>query len=524
MNAVALSWPPGEPSGRFIVAALETDDANTAAIIADAGKSLPDYMIPARIVCQPAFPKNASGKVDRKAIARQVEIALADVAGDPPTGATEPAQRLMDAVRLVAPTLSPQRVLESPTLMSAGMDSLSFISLTAEIERQYGCTLSQDDVIDLSLLSFHDMVARLESHGQPAVASGGGIMKLLRPLQRLLGYARGQAAGGEGMSHRTNRAVQFIRRFPAVLADAKQPLVLFIGSSGTFRGLSPADFEAEAARAGHSVVCLNVGLPAISNDGLKRLTYFVRQCCERAGVRLQVAVYELDPTRMSVLPVNREIDLPEAFFSGRSCRSPTASSKPEFEWSTEARGTWLYNEATTQGKRRPNWEKKRDHEVARTYAGNVKFVPAELQIWFEAVATLSAVADRTLCFIHPANRTMMDELGPEYRGDYLDALLRQIAGTPGVELIPWQDFELTDADYLDINHLNPLSGRPALTRAARALDISAVDDAPDVYALTSSSFIVLVPPDTPESSPSVRMISSPGRTNLRSISSREIAL
>jgi hypothetical protein len=58
---------------------------------------------------------------------------------------------------------------------------------------------------------------------------------------------------------------------------------------------------------------------------------------------------------------------------------------------------------------------------------------------------------------------MMDELGAEHRGERFDTLLRQIAATPGVETIPWQHFELTDADFLDLNHLNPMSGRPALS-------------------------------------------------------------
>jgi amino acid adenylation domain-containing protein len=464
VNAIALSWPPGEPSGRFIVAALEATFADTAAVLAEAAKSLPDYMIPARIVCLPAFPRNASGKTDRKAIARQVEILLGDTASDPLPDLTAPAQRLMDAIRAVAPTVSPHRVLESPSLMSAGMDSLSFISLTAEIERQYDRTLSQDQVVDLSLLSFKDMVAWLEGGGKkPAAATGGRLERVLKPLRRMLGLANGGPAANQGLNHRTNRSLQFIRRFPAVLAGAKQPLVLFIGSSGVFRGLSPADFEAEARRAGHSVLCLNVGLPAISNAGMKRLAAYISECCERAGMRLAIAVYEFDPTRMSVLPVNYELDLPEGFFSGAVQPFADGALKPEFEWSAEAQGTWIHDEVTTKGKRRPNWEKDRDYEVARTYAGSIEFVPSKVRIWSDSIAAISAVADRTLCFVHPINRAMMDQLGAEHRGERFDTLLRQIAATPGVETIPWQHFELTDADFLDLNHLNPMSGRPALS-------------------------------------------------------------
>jgi hypothetical protein len=464
VNAVALPWPPGEPSGRFIVAALETDAADAAAVLTEVAKALPEFMIPARIVCLPAFPRNTSGKVDRKAIARQITTRIEEVSTEPVPDLPASAQRLMDAVRRVAPMLSPQRILDAPSLMAAGMDSLSFISLTAEIETQYARVLSQDEVVDLSLLSFHEMVAWLDRGGKKAVpAAGGGLQRLLQPLRRILGLKGGGDAANRGLNHRTNRSLQFIRSFPAVLSGAKRPLVVFIGASGVLRGLSPADFEAEARRAGHSVLCLNVGLPAISNAGMKRLTAYIRDCCERAGVRLAVAVYELDPTRMSVLPVNYELDLPDGFFSGAVEPFADGALKPEFEWSAEAQGIWLYDQATTQAKRRPNWEKNRDFEVARTYAGSIEFVPSKVRVWADAIASVAAVADRTLSFVHPTNRVMMDELGAEHRGDKFDALLRQVAATPGVEMIPWQDFDLTDADFLDINHLNPMSGRPALS-------------------------------------------------------------
>ena len=82
VNAIAMSWPPDEASGRFVVAALETEAADTDVILAAAAKSLPDYMVPAQIVCLPTFPTNASGKADRKAIARRADGLLRDAADE----------------------------------------------------------------------------------------------------------------------------------------------------------------------------------------------------------------------------------------------------------------------------------------------------------------------------------------------------------------------------------------------------------------------------------------------------------
>jgi hypothetical protein len=43
-------------------------------------------------------------------------------------------------------------------------------------------------------------------------------------------------------------------------------------------------------------------------------------------------------------------------------------------------------------------------------------------------------------------------------------LLRRLAATGGIELIAPDGFSLEDDDYLDINHVNPGSGRPKLSR------------------------------------------------------------
>lgn len=458
VNAIAMSWPPEEPSGRFVVAALETAHVDAAAVVARVADMLPDYMTPAQLVAMPTFPVNASGKADRKQIAERTRALLADAA-DAGKSATlsGPSERLMDAIRLVSPTLSRKRVLEADTVMAAGMDSLSFIGLTAEIERIYSRTLSQEEVVELSLLPFNRLVALLEERARPP----GFLDRMFGPLERWL--ERRKATGPEGLTHRTNRALQFITKFPRVLAALEQPLVLALGSSGTFRGIDPEAFEEEARTHGKTVACLNVGLPAISNRGLARLAIYIRETCAAVGERPAVVLYELDPMQISVLPPSRETPLSESFFTGKVKPFPDGQLKPEFEWSAEARGVWLHERGAGKDKRRPNWEKARDTEVARTFAGDVDFVLSEIETWEYGLRTLQSAADRVVVFIHPPNTQMMDELDPEYGGGKLEAVLERLRSIPGVELVTGA-FDLADADFLDINHVNPGQGRPKLSR------------------------------------------------------------
>jgi amino acid adenylation domain-containing protein len=453
-NAIAMSWPPQDPSGRFVVAALETSVVDEAAVLAAASQALPEYMVPAQVICLPSFPVNASGKADRKEIARRVETLLRSATQDVDLSHLSPAaRRLMNAVLTVSPTLSPQVAVEAETLMAAGMDSLSFISLTAEIERLYGRTLDQEEVVRLSLLSFDDIVTHLE-----------GRRDSKRGLRRWFERLLTRRSRGEGLNRRTNRVLQFIQRFPAVLENARKPLVLGIGSSGMFRALAPEDFAAEARRLGRDIECLNVGMAAISVSGIARLAKWIARTCERTGVRPAVVLYELDPAQVSVLPGRGDAQLPDAFFNGELEPFPDGRFTPDFEWSAADRGAWVHDLPATTVKRRANWEKERDTEVARIYAGDVPFVPGAIDAWLAGLHALQGVTDRVMVFIHPVNAAMMGELPARFRGERFEAVLRRISALDGVELIAPDRFELEDADFLDINHVNPGAGRPKLSR------------------------------------------------------------
>ncbi len=469
-NAVALSWPPGHSSGQSVIAALETSPIDTSRILSTAKLSLPEYMIPSRLICLGSFPKNASGKTDRNAIASLIRDALEAARRDETAPAlTAPEQRLMDAILTVSPTLSSQQILRAESLMAAGMDSLSFISLTAEIERMYRRRLTQETVVDLSLLSFREMASFLESQSGSRI---GERIKLAGSLAHHLQFLRKSWAQKDqkhprklpANNYRTRRALQFIERFPGALDESTSPLIIAVGSSGIFRAVSPSELEDEGQKLGHQVTCINAGLPAISGSALTRVCSFIRQCAIQHGKNIQVALYELDPMQISTLPARHEFDLDEDCFSGRLAAPEDGTFNPEYEWSPLNRGAWSYSAHLPQQKRKADWERKRDHEIARAYAGSVKFLPEGIEVWLEGLRHLSVVADRVVCFVHPASQRMIRELPRKLHGDRFRYLMRSLARIPGLELISPETLELTEEDFLDINHVNPTLGRPKLSR------------------------------------------------------------
>jgi amino acid adenylation domain-containing protein len=466
-NAVALSWPPGEPSGRFIVAALEADTFDHAAVIAAVSQALPDYMAPAQVFGLGTFPVNASGKADRRAVAAEVAQRMAAAARSAAAVKLSAEQkRFMAAIRAVSPTLDPERVLSAPSLIAAGMDSLSFITLTAEMERLYRRNLSQDEVVELSTLSFDELLTALKRRsGQTPFGRTWG--RLAKKLKRLFVRKEKQLSADEKLSHRTNRAVQFVHALPALLATADRPVVLAIGSSGVFRGLTPEHFEAEAAALGHAVLCINAGLPGLSATGLNRLCGWIRQVCEVAGVTLEAAIFELDPMHVSVIPARADLDLSEHFFTAEQPAFAEGELGPDFEWDGPSRGALRAVGAAAAPERRPNWERRRDREVARAFAGDVAFAPSAIAHWAEGLKDLAPVARRTFCFIHPADKAMLAELPERQRGLRFEALKAALAELQPMKCIAWEDFDLVPADFQDVNHVTPRAREKLSRQLAR---------------------------------------------------------
>jgi amino acid adenylation domain-containing protein len=458
LNAVALAWPGGSEIATTIVAAFEAGTTDTAAVRAKVAAILPDYMLPSTIFCVPEFPKNASGKMDRKALAELLgETAKVDAA-DEVTDLSAEANTLLKAIKTYAPLLSRADIMSAKTLFDAGMDSLAFVSVTTEIEHSLGLSLDQDTVITLSEMSFDEIVN--EAQGKTKRLSTTEIddekLNLVDRVRKLLGIPR------IIKKPRANRALHFIERFPNYLVDHGAPDVLAVGSSGTFRAFCPTEFGAD-------VTALNAGFPAVSAAGMHMLCDFIKEQCAVAGVQVPVIIYEFDPMHISTTPPSGDINLGPDFFTGNVLPLRGGKTNPEFEWRAETLGAWNAPDEARQKDRKPNWVRERDRVIAGSYLGEIEFDSDAARHWFDGAKALQSVAGKVICFVHPADKTMTDELRDELGSDRLANFSSDITDKLGIEVLSWEAFDLEPSDFLDINHMNARGGREKLSRQLAAM-------------------------------------------------------
>jgi amino acid adenylation domain-containing protein len=460
LNAVALAWPGGAEVATSIVAALEADTADIPSIHEQVSISLPDYMIPSMIFCVAEFPKNASGKVDRNALsAKLIQQAKTDSDADTSQMSRE-AEILLKAILTHAPLLSRDNILSSKNLFDAGMDSLAFISVTTELEHHFDLSLDQDTVIHLSEMSFDDIVKEVRGETKRLAAGQSAEEKrsVVTWLRNILGLPRIIS------KPRANRALQFIERFPGYLQQHGAPDVLAVGSSGIFRAFSPADFEQAAAKYDLEITTLNVGLPAVVPAGIHMICEFIKDQCNAADVRIPLVIYEFDPMTLSTTPPSGDINLGPDFFAGNVISLRGERTSLEFQWLVETSGTWNAPEKVRMKARKPNWARDRDRVIARAYLGDFEFDPDLVDSWFAGARALQEVADNVICFLHPADRLMTDELEGTFGSDRLTEFISDINRKLGISTLSWEAFDLQPTDFLDINHMNARGGRENLSR------------------------------------------------------------
>lgn len=447
-NAVALPWPAEGPTA--LIAVFEAQSVDTDAVLDALKEALPGYMLPSSVHAIPDFPRNASGKADRKALARVMQR---KIARDDGPALTARQGAVMDAILSVAPALSPSRITQAANLLEAGMDSLAFVSFTMEIERRYGITIDQQTVVRLSETPFDALVAELTG---PRRGAAGWAARVLRGVRARL--------RSRTLKPRANRALQFVERLDEVLRQPGPPVVMAVGSSGVFRSFSTDVFAREAGRSGREVRPLNVGLPAVDAAGLRRICEFIRDRCRARDVRMPLVIWEFDPLHVSVSPPKGDIALGPEFFSGALASRPPGSVDPEFEWMPENGGIW---EAPAEGPakaRRPNWARERDTVIASAYMGRLEMAPARLSHWHAGARALAQVSDRVICFVHPVDRTMLAEMEDRSEGPHLRRELDRVSEELGIEVLEWERFDLEPGDFLDINHTNAQRGRARLTQ------------------------------------------------------------
>lgn len=460
INAVAMAWPGGAEIATSVVAALETSEMDTSAIQETVRKTLPSYMVPSMIFCVKEFPKNTSDKVDRGALRSELTQRAVGDRSESETGLSKEAEILLKAIFNHAPLLSRDVILKAKNLFDAGMDSLAFTSVTMELEREFGLELDQDAVIQLSAMSFQDIVK--EVRGDSTLLKTGGDEddkpSLLAKLKNALGLRRVLT------KPRTNRALQFIECFPDYLAEHGAPDVMAVGTSGIFRGFAPDEFVAEAQLCGHDITALNVGLPAVNAEGISRISEFIRKQCVAANVRVPLIIYEFDPMVVSTTPPRGDRTLDADFFSGKVLSLSGNRVNPEFRWLVETAGTWNAPKESRQKTRKPNWARDRDMVIARAFLGDVEFNQNTVDEWLVGAIALKEISDSLICFVHPADKQMLSELDDVQDSGVFPRFVEDLRNDHAIETIPWQEFDLDPDDFLDVNHMTARGGREKLSR------------------------------------------------------------
>jgi amino acid adenylation domain-containing protein len=430
-NVIALTWPPSEPNATHVIAVVETDTAQPVLDRAALRDTLPDYMVPSSVFGLSAFPTNASGKIDRPAIARAIQERLAT--RDAVAGGSFEA-RLLDAILQIKPTLSADQIRSADNLLMAGMDSLDFVNLTIVLSEDFGVDLDEARVALLANLRFADLVENLQ-RGQDASAALAAI-----PDDRIA---------------RANRALAFLDRAPALLASTRHPLVLAFGSSGTMRAIDTSHAESVLRAAGHDMRVLNIGLPALTARGLARMARHLTEIA--ADNQVAAVLHEFDPVLLSTVPPKGDVDLDEAFYASAGAFRKAKDAGKELDWAPDLRGMLSKDQRMPTGKKKKAlWERDRDHEIAGVYRGAISFDPASLAAWKATSASLSLLGAPVLGWIHPLAEG-------ETGGGAFDAAVADCETADCPRILRPQTFDIAAGDFLNINHVAPGAGMRGLT-------------------------------------------------------------
>lgn len=156
------------------------------ALLERARRTLPPYMVPARLVDGIDLPLNANGKVDRTALAARVAAEWDRSAAEDATVVwTADERRVADVWAQILPAPPP-----SPTMdfFAAGGDSLRALQLTHELKRVFGTALRLEEIYHApTVRALAEKVVRQapQETDFPCLAPGrpgGGVVLLFHPV------------------------------------------------------------------------------------------------------------------------------------------------------------------------------------------------------------------------------------------------------------------------------------------------------------------------------------------------------
>ncbi len=486
-NAIVVPLPLNSPTPTSLAVAIEGWNGEGRDLLEQANKHLPQYMVPSGLVHMEQFPRSGSGKIDRGAVGSMLVSLLEEKqgsAGSTPKKKRKRIQKLVALIQDINPAIAKDELLDAPTLMDAGLDSMGFVKFTLALEDQFGLTLDQQAVTDLSYMTLRQVAREIARRREPV--SGVRKRAKRKPVtrektgffQKLLDGGKSKLAGlaskEDGKAHpehagaklpkRARRAISFIDCFPALLRKEKRPLALFIGSSGFLRAISTKDIEQRATEMGQSIAAINLGIGALSVEGIAQMSEFVRGCLLRENRRLAYCVFELDPMHLSVFPPPGDLEIVDDYLAGKIKLTAPTDQFSESGWNESVRGTIKCAGRPGELPAEPDWVRRRGLQIRDTFLGRVEMDETAVKTWLRGVEALEQVSERMCATIHPLNYPDLALERAANDSTRFTDLLNRVRKEAGLHIIPDSEYELAPDDFLDKNHMNCWQGRAKFSR------------------------------------------------------------
>lgn len=486
-EVVVLGWPT-EPVSERLVCVLSGEAPNPTGLRASLDLVLPAEMVPTSYEKLDHLPLTAHGKVDREKIRTDLSLRYArrDTSTNlrPEAGVTVSCIDLLLCQLLqIVPGYDDHHWLSALTLFDAGLDSLGFVQLTGWMEQDLGLALEPNRIDELAELGAKDIAKWIDSRIDASLVDKDQLIatKVDRGLTSAL--AGPGATRSTGRSRHQTRPLDFIEQWPSMLASTTKPAALLIGSSGVFRGLSAQEFGEHSNTHGVPLQVYNLSFQGL---GLTSMTDVCRFAASRFSLSappsnsLELCVYELDPTMLSVLPPPT-VDLPAEFFNRGQSQTEHLAPSDRSAAGSEV-GNWIaatsgdsavrrrtrsvgpLPEATPRTQRPgldeqdPPWVVAREKEICDIFKGNIDFDDTKIQEWLLAAEIMRSASNRFFVWIHPLRPTA------NASSSRCDVLVKLIETRLGPCVLDPDEYVVDDDRFTNINHVGSARGRTALTR------------------------------------------------------------
>lgn len=373
---------------------LETDEVHEEAeVLEKIAPLLPEYAVPTKLVCLPAFPRTISGKINRKELAKLVQ----------PGSATESAPRsLLD------------RVNHSKKVSHLGLDSIDLMKLFLEIEERIGSYLSFDHIEMYLNLSVEEILTR-STKGTPQPEPTRNILRKKDVL----------------LNSRCRRYATIFHNFARLTPpDAK---ILAVGTSGLFRALGEFSNDYRHVQ--------NYCTPGMSLQAIAKLT----RAMQAMPSSDYTVLFEIDPVMLTP-------DRPRGDFEIENDRVPRPPiinlRRGEYDYEKGANG--FSAPVKSSPIKQMKWVMEREKTVEACYLDPTRWDSLQIHHARDSYHALLAKFRDVRVFIHPLRKPgLTSKVKPAVK-----SFLEDWSGEPSVVFHDMDETILDRNDFADFNHLN----------------------------------------------------------------------